>query len=343
MHAELMVTTATPSDRAAWDQYVSVHDTEAGYHDWRWQEVFAEAFGHESIYLIARRAGVVTGVLPLVEIKSLLFGHTLTSLPFLNYGGVLADDVATGQALVAASRREATARRCRHVELRHVEAQFPDLPCKEHKVSMRLPIEPGLWDRLDRKVRNQVRKAEKSALTVERGGRELVDDFYAVFARNMRDLGTPVYSKRLFEAVFQVFPDRATMHVIRLEGRPVAAGITYRTARMTQLPWASSIRDYNALCPNTLLYWDAIQYAEREGCAVFDMGRSTPNEGTFKFKRQWGAEPLPLHWEYQLKPEQSLPNVSPANPKFQLAIALWQRLPLGLTLRMGPMIVRAIP
>lgn len=343
MHAELRVTAATASDREAWDQYVSVHDTEAGYHDWRWQEVFGEAFGHESIYLIARREGIVTGVLPLVEIKSLLFGHTLTSLPFLNYGGVLADDLATGQALIAASRREAVARRCRHVELRHVAAQFPDLPCKEHKVAMRLPLEAGLWDRLERKVRNQVRKAEKSALTVERGGAELVDDFYTVFARNMRDLGTPVYSKRLFEEVFQVFPDRATMHVIRLEGRPVAAGITYRTARMTQLPWASSIRDYNALCPNTLLYWDAIQYAESEGCTVFDMGRSTPNEGTFKFKRQWGAEPLPLHWEYQLKPEQSLPNVSPANPKFQLAIALWQRLPLGLTLRMGPMIVRAIP
>lgn len=343
MRAELTVAAATAADRQAWDQYVSLHDTEAGYHDWRWQEVFAQAFGHESIYLIARRAGVVAGVLPLVEIKSLLFGHTLTSLPFLNYGGVLADDVAAGQALVAASRREAVARHCRHVELRHVAAQFPDLPSKQHKVSMRLPLEPGLWDRLDRKVRNQVRKAEKSALTVERGGGELVDDFYTVFARNMRDLGTPVYSRRLFEEVFRTFPDRATMHVVRLEGRPVAAGITYRTARMTQLPWASSIRDYNALCPNTLLYWDAIQYAATEGCAVFDMGRSTPNEGTFKFKRQWGAEPLPLNWEYQLKPEQRLPNVSPANPKFQLAIAVWQRLPLALTLRVGPMIVRAIP
>jgi serine/alanine adding enzyme len=343
MQAELTVTAATPEDREIWERYVDSRHDEAGYHAWDWQEVFARAFGHESIYLIARRGGEVTGVLPLVEIKSLLFGHTLTSLPFLNYGGVLADDVASGQALVAASRREAVARHCRHVELRHVEAQFPDLPCKQHKVSMRLPLAEGLWDRLDRKVRNQVRKAEKSGLTVERGGGELVDDFYAVFARNMRDLGTPVYSRRLFEEVFRVFPDRATMHVVRLEGRPIAAGVTYRTPRMTQLPWASSIRDYNALCPNTLLYWDAIQSAAAAGCDVFDMGRSTPNEGTFRFKQQWGAEPLPLHWEYQLQSEQHLPNVSPANPKFQLAIAVWQRLPLALTLRVGPMIVRAIP
>lgn len=343
MRGELAVTAATPADRDDWEHFVSSRHDAAGYHAWDWQEVFKRAFDHDSIYLIARRAGAVAGVLPLVEIKSLLFGRTLTSLPFLNYGGVLADDLASGQALVAASRREAVARHCRHVELRHVAAQFPDLPCKQHKVSMRLPLAPGLWERLDRKVRNQVRKAEKSGLTVERGGGELVDDFYAVFARNMRDLGTPVYSRRLFEEVFRVFPDRATLHVVRLEGRPVAAGITYRTPGMTQLPWASAIRDYNALSPNMLLYWDAIQYAADAGCAVFDMGRSTPNEGTFKFKQQWGAEPLPLNWEYQLRSEQPLPNVSPANPKFQLAIALWQRLPLALTLRVGPMIVRAIP
>ena len=343
MRAEITVAPATQADRADWEQFVSLRGDEAGYHAFDWQEVFGRAFGHESVYLIARRDGDVTGVLPLVQIKSMLFGRTLTSLPFLNYGGVLADAADSATALIDASRREAESRRCGHVELRHVAAQFPNLPRKQHKVSMRLPLAPGQWDRLDRKVRNQIRKAEKSGLTVERGGGELVDDFYTVFARNMRDLGTPVYSRRLFDEVFRVFPERATMHIVRLDGRPVAAGVTYRTARMTQLPWASSIRDYNALCPNTLLYWDTIQYAAEAGCAVFDMGRSTPNEGTFKFKQQWGAEPLSLHWEYQLRSEHELPNVSPANPKFQLAIALWRKLPLALTLRVGPMIVRAIP
>lgn len=331
------------ADRDDWERFVSARDDDAGYHAWDWQDVFGRAFGHDSVYLIARRGGEVTGVLPLVYIKSLLFGRTLTSLPFLNYGGVLATAPDSAKALIEGSRLEAVSRRCGHVELRHIAAQFRDLPRKQHKVSMRLPLGPGLWDRLDRKVRNQIRKAEKSGLTVERGGGELVDDFYTVFARNMRDLGTPVYSRRLFEEVFRVFPERATMHVVRLDGRPVAAGVTYRTARMTQLPWASSIRDYHALCPNTLLYWDTIQYASDAGCAVFDMGRSTPQEGTFKFKQQWGAEPLPLNWEYQLQRSPAVPNVSPANPKFQLAIALWQMLPLGFTLRVGPKIVRTIP
>jgi FemAB-related protein (PEP-CTERM system-associated) len=235
------------------------------------------------------------------------------------------------------------ARRCDHVELRHVAPQFPDLPSKRHKVSMRLALGPNMWESLDRKVRNQIRKAEKSNLVVDRGGEELVGDFYKVFARNMRDLGTPVYSRRLFEEVLRTFPHRSRLHVVRLNGDAVAAGFTYRTDTMVQLPWASSIREFNSLCPNVLLYWDAIQFAQASGAATFDMGRSTPNEGTFKFKSQWGAEPVPLHWEYHLLAQAEMPNVSPANPKFQLAIALWQKLPVSLTLRVGPMIVRAIP
>ncbi len=342
-HHGVAVSIATPADRADWEQFVSTKGDESGYHSWGWQRVFEQAFGHRSIYLMARRGETVAGVLPLVEIRSRLFGNTLTSLPFLNYGGVIADAPDAATALATAAKEEAQARRCRHVELRHVTAQFPSLPSKRHKVSMRLALRPDMWASLDRKVRNQIRKAEKSGLVIERGGEELVGDFYKVFARNMRDLGTPVYSRRLFEEVLRTFPHRSLLHVVRLQGEAVAAGFTYRTRTMVQLPWASSIREFNSLCPNVLLYWDAIQFAQASGAAIFDMGRSTPNEGTFKFKAQWGAEPVPLNWEYHLRTESELPNVSPANPKFQLAIALWQKLPLSVTLRVGPMIVRAIP
>jgi FemAB-related protein (PEP-CTERM system-associated) len=343
MQSELNVSAASVSDRDAWEHYVNTRGDEAGYHAWDWQRVFQKAFGHECVYLIARRGGAVAGVLPLVQIKSRLFGNSLTSLPFLNYGGVLAGDAEAATALIDRANDEAAARGCGHVELRHVAAQFPDLPCKRHKVAMRLGLGPDMWDRLDRKVRNQIRKAEKSGLTLERGGESLVGDFYKVFARNMRDLGTPVYSRRLFEEVIRAFPDRTQLHVVRMNGRPVAAGVTYRTPTMVQLPWASSIRDFNPLCPNVLLYWDAIRYAQSVGATAFDMGRSTPDEGTFKFKAQWGAEPVPLHWEYQLVTQPEMPNVSPANPKFQLAIAIWQKLPLALTKRVGPLIVRTIP
>jgi len=341
---DIDVAIAAESDRDRWQAFVESRGDEAGYHDWAWQHVFANAFGHRSFYLIAERGGSVAGVLPLVLIRSRLFGNSLTSLPFLNYGGVMADDDDAARALVAAARELAATHGCDHVELRHVNARFPDLPAKRHKVSMRLAVTANMWDALDRKVRNQIRKAEKSALTVERGGEALIDDFYTVFARNMRDLGTPVYSRRLFAEVLRAFPDRAQLHIVRLQGAPIAAGLTYRTGSMVQLPWASSIREFNSLCANILLYWDAIQFTQQSGATVFDMGRSTINEGTYRFKAQWGAEAVPLNWEYQLLATPGeMPNVSPANPKFQLAIALWRKLPLSLTTRVGPMIVRAIP
>jgi FemAB-related protein (PEP-CTERM system-associated) len=285
----------------------------------------------------------VVGVLPLVQIKSLLFGRTMTSLPFLNYGGVMADSPFVSTALVEAAGGQAAARRCRHVELRHVEQQFRTLPYKRHKVAMWLRLTPTLWDNFDRKVLNQVSKAERSGLVVERGGAELVNDFYQVFARNMRDLGTPVYSRRLFDQVLETFPSRTRLHVVRQNGQPVAAGLTYRSDTMVQLPWASSIRDFNSMCPDVLLYWDAIQFAQESGAEVFDMGRCTPGEGTFTFKAQWGAEQVPLHWEYLLLTPSRKPYVSPANPRFHVPIALWQKLPLAISTRVGPMIVRAIP
>jgi FemAB-related protein (PEP-CTERM system-associated) len=343
MPNQISVDAATAGDGAEGESYVDARGDTAGYHSWRWRQVFAEAFAHETVYLIARQRGAITGVLPMVHIKSLLFGRALTSLPFVNYGGVMADGPEVAAALLDAADHQAAARRCSHVELRHVAPQFPNLPCKRHKVAMRLKTGPGMWDALDRKVRNQIRKAEKSGLVVERGGAELIGDFYDVFARNMRDLGTPVYSRRLFEEVMRVFPDRAQIHVVRLNQVAVAAGVTYRTRQMVQLPWASSLRSYNTLCPNVLLYWDAIQFATESGAGVFDMGRSTPNAGTFKFKAQWGAEAVPLNWEYHLKELGELPNISPANPKYQFAISLWQKLPLAVTLRVGPMIVRTIP
>lgn len=338
------VSLATEADRSGWDSFVASHPDAAGYHEWAWRDVFRRAFGHECVYLIARDNHGIAGVLPLVEIRSALLGRSLTSLPFVNFGGVLAQSDAVGRKLFDEAARLAAARRCRHVELRHLGRQFADRPCRQHKVTMRLPLRGSgaLWDRIDRKARNQVRKAEKSGLTVVRGGAELLDEFYRVFARNMRDLGTPVYSRRLFEEVAAAFPDRARIVVVKLKDAAIAAGLTYRTRNLVEIPWASSIREYNSLCPNHLLYWHALESAAAEDAEVFDFGRSTPGEGTFKFKEQWGAQPLPLHWEYWLASGE-LPDQSPKNPKFRLMIATWKRMPLWLANAIGPRIVRNIP
>jgi serine/alanine adding enzyme len=339
----VVVDELAPARRAEWDAFVLSRPDAYGYHEWAWRDVIERSFGHTATYLVARVEGAIRGVLPLVEMKSTLFGHFLTSLPFVNYGGVLADSTATAQALVAAAGDLGRARGCRHVELRHVARQDADLPVRQHKVTMRLPLALGMWDRFDRKVRNQIRKAEKSGLSAERGDRRLLPEFYEVFSRNMRDLGTPVYGRRLFEEVLAAFGDRARIVVVRREGQAIAAALTYRTRAVTEVPWASSLREFNSLCPNHLMYWRAIEWAIEDGCTTFDFGRSTPHEGTYKFKSQWGADPVPLHWEYPFLAGGAVPDQSPANPKFQMAISAWQRCPLWLANAVGPHIVRQIP
>jgi len=340
--ATVAVMIARDADAIEWDRFVG-EATGTGYHVWAWRELFERTFGHECIYLMARQDGVIRGVLPLVYLRSPVFGRMLTSLPFLNYGGVVAQSTDVAGVLIDAAAEEARARQCRHIELRHVTRQFPNLPCRQHKVAMLLPLQAGMWERVDRKVRNQIRKAEKSSLTCEQGGGELVADFYTVFARNMRDLGTPVYTRRLFDEVLRLFGERARIHVVRLNSAPVAAGLTYRTGGTVEVPWASSIREHNPRCPNHLLYWSIIEAAVAAGCDQLDFGRSTPDEGTYKFKEQWGARPRPLYWEYRLLEGHSVPDQSPRNPKFRAAVALWKRCPLWFTNAIGPHIVRSIP
>jgi FemAB-related protein (PEP-CTERM system-associated) len=335
--------TAAPSIEQ-WNRFVTAMGA-SGYHAWEWRGVFERAFGHQTIYLAALRRGRIEGVLPLVLIDSWLFGRALFSLPFLNYGGIVAVSEEAASALLAEAAGIAAQRRCGYLELRHTTRQFPSLSCRRHKVAMVLPLvahAEAMWDGLDRKVRNQIRKAQKSGLAAECGGIELLDEFYTVFARNMRDLGTPVYSRRLFAEVLTTFPGQTAVHVVRRAGTAVAAGLTFRTRLTVEVPWASSLREHNPLCPNHLLYWSIIERAIRDRCTALDFGRSTPDEGTFRFKEQWGARPFPFHWEYHLAAGRSLPDTGPSNAKFKLAIAVWQRLPLAVTTALGPGIVRSI-
>lgn len=340
------VVVASADSQREWDEYVKAHAASTGYHLWAWRHVFERAFGHATEYLIARRQTDVVGVLPLVIFRHALFGRFAVSLPFVNYGGVVADDEPAARALLTRATEIASDRGLAHVELRHQASRFHELPSKQHKVAMTLALPATVdeaWARLDRKVRNQVRKAEKSGLIAEAGGRELVSAFYDVFAHNMRDLGTPVYSRRLFEEVFAEFPRATRVFVVRHESKTVAAGIAYRHRDTIEVPWASSLAAYKSRCPNNLLYWRVIERAIQDGATLLDFGRSTPDEGTYRFKRQWGAEPHPLLWEYALTGRDALPDRSPKNPKLAAAIAVWSRLPLFITNALGPQIVRFIP
>jgi len=328
------------------DRYVRATPQATGYHLTGWMRVIERAFGHETRYLAVESADGIAGLLPLVFFRSRLFGRFTVSMPFLNYGGIVADGPDSRQALLDRAIDETRQTGGSHLELRHTSQLCPQLSPKRHKVAMRLALAPGVeqqWTGLDRKVRNQVRKGEKSQLEVAAGGIELVEDFYAVFARNMRDLGTPVYGKVFFETVLQAFPDTARVFVVRHAGRPVAGSILYWHGSMVEVPWASALREANPLCANVFLYWHMLKFSVERGLGVFDFGRSTPNEGTFHFKRQWGAEPHELVWEYWNAAGRPSPELNPKNPKFDLAIRVWQRLPVSVATALGPHVVRNIP
>ncbi len=186
-------------------------------------------------------------------------------------------------------------------------------------------------------------RRKKASFTSATGGAELLGDFYEVFKRTMRDLGTPVYGRRFFDEVLRACPAAAAWFVVRHEKTPVAASITIGWRTMVEVPWAASLKEYRPQNPNMLLYWDMLRTAHEDGYRAFDFGRSTPDEGTFHFKKQWGAVASPMCWEYWLPPGRALPDQSPDNPKFKTAVAVWQKLPLGVTTLLGPHIVRGIP
>jgi serine/alanine adding enzyme len=343
-NARLSVTSSV--DERRWEDFIARSLDATAYHSYRWKKVIEESFGHRGHYLAALDGrGKVRGVLPLVHMKSRLFGNFLISVPFVNYGGLLCESAEAEQVLL----QEADALRGKlgagHVELRHLDRPLGELPGNRHKVTMVLPLAATVeeqWTAFNAKLRNQIRKAEKNSLHCTVGEIELLDDFYAIFARNMRDLGTPVYGKSFFRNVLAAFPETTRIFVVTLEGKAIAAGIASWFRETIEMPWASSISEYKALCPNNMLYWEAISFAIERGFKSFDFGRSTPNEGTFNFKKQWGAQPVQLHWQYLLDGGE-IPALNNKNPKYQLAIRLWKRLPVPLTRLVGPSIVRNIP
>jgi FemAB-related protein (PEP-CTERM system-associated) len=331
---------------AACAQYVASHPRATAYHRPEWLHVLRRAFGHPGKFLIAERRGRVVGVLPLMFFRSRLFGKFAVSLPFVNYGGVLADDASAEAALLDGAIEQTRAAGGKHLELRHRAQHFTSLTPKRHKVAMELRLEHSSedqWQRLDRKLRNQVRKAEKSGVEIRDGGIELLAKFYDVFAVNMRDLGTPVYGVNFFREVLATFPAESRIFVATHRGQPIAASFVHWFRDRIEVPWASSIREFNPLCANVLVYWHMLRYGIERGHHTFDFGRSTPGEGTYLFKKQWGAEPRELVWEYWTAAGHPVPDLSPKNPTFALAIRTWQRLPVRVATAVGPAIVRNIP
>jgi serine/alanine adding enzyme len=336
----------TADFQSRWSDYVvrSPHATIA--HQIGWRDVIWRGLGHVPKYFIAQENGKLTGVLPLFLITTWWRSKYLISLPWIDYGGILADDLPAEQSLLDAARNLALREGAQFLEFRSIWEQDLGLSVRLDKLTFHLPLESNsatLWDGFNAKLRNQIRKSQKSGLTTEFGGLEVLDDFYRVFAHNMRDLGTPVWGKGFFASILSEFRETARLIIVRKEGAVTAAGLVLAFKDSLYVPSASAYRRMLEFCPNHALYWAVIEDGFATGFKYLDFGRSSIESGTYNFKKQWGALPQQLHWQYSLLKTKELPTLNPADSNYQLLIKIWQKLPLSVANVLGPLVIRNFP
>ncbi len=298
--------------------------------------------GHETIYLAARRDGELCGVLPLVHVRSVLFGHYLVSMPFLNYGGPLGDTDAVamlaGEAVTIA-RRE----RVKLLELRNRYPMPIDLPVSHRKVTVLLDLDGDagtVFGRFDAKLRSQIRRPIKEGVEI-RFGADQVEPFHRVFARHMRDLGTPAQPLALFREIAREFGDDSWFGCAWLNGEPIASGCGFHWRDEFEMTWASALQSHNRIAPNMLLYWSFMERAIERGVRTFNFGRCTPGGGTHRFKKQWGSRDQQLWWYDHSTTSATTPSAD--DSAFAWGPRLWRKLPLAVANVVGPRIVRSIP
>lgn len=338
----------TVTERDAWNRFVA-QQSAAPYLRMDWLLAIEQAYGHKPHPLGVFDEGQLLAVLPLVQIDTPLKGRSLVSLPFCDMGGVVGPE-AWREPLLERARQLASETGARSLSVRsRLQPLGFDFKALEHtysgrKVSMVMPLEPSsdaLLARFKPKLRSQIKKAMKNGLRVEIGQQpELIEAFYHVFSRNMHLLGSPVHGKTLFEQVTAHFGPDALVAVVYLEQEITAAGIVLVNGTTASIPWASSLVEYNRLAPNMLLYWSLLAECADRGIETFDFGRSTFSEGTFQFKKQWGAEPWLLDWQDVLK--LGIDISSGSGWARALAENTWRRLPLGVTTNLGPRIRKFI-
>ncbi len=354
---QLRIRVATQDDRVAWDTYVLAHPAGMPYQLWAWRQAVEEAYTFAPYYLLAESGANICGVLPLIAFHVPLRGTHLISLPYCDAGGVVADTAEITTALVkyaedlVQNKIRLETKAASSCLLRCTTPLSAQQANVTSKVRMILPLpadSSALLASMKAKVRSQIKKPQRDGLTATLGQMELTHGFYTVFAENMRDLGSPVHSRRWIEAVVNAYGERCRIAVVYTpQGEIAAAGIILLHPNLVVVPWASTRRRFNKMNPNMLLYWTFLSFACEHGYPQFDFGRSTPGEGTYRFKKQWGANPQPLYW-YELptqhgQGEDARTESSPLrNSGKTLVTMLWQKLPLPVANALGPKVRKYI-
>jgi FemAB-related protein (PEP-CTERM system-associated) len=329
-----------------WDAYVESAAPDSPYHRWVWREIVEETFGHEPHYLAAVERDKICGVLPLVSMRSHLFGNFLVSIPFFSYGGVIADSDEAREKLLASAAELGRELGARHIELRQGDECPMPWQSSTSKVTMEIHLPATAdeaWKRLSSGMRNKIRNGQKQNFHVEWSGIEAIPTFYGIWSKNMRNLGTPAYPRRFFENQIRRLPDRIRILTLWDGETAVASSFINRYRDRFELPWSGSLLESRKKYSQVLMYWTFIQKAMEEGVRAIDLGRCTRGSGVYEFKRHWSPVERPLHWYYWLAPGAALPHFRPDNPKFKMAVELWKRLPLAVANGLGPRVVRSIP
>lgn len=325
-----------------WDELVYRAPGGTFFHLWGWKEVIERTFGFRSIYLAAWRNGDLTGVLPLFEVASGLFGRSLLSLPFAVEGGVCALDAEARSALEGEAVRLCGRSGARSLELRDGLEGAPFGIREGTYFRFRRPLRPTEAEDLaaiPRKQRRMVRVGQRSGLLSRVDPGDL-GVFYDLYARSVRQLGTPVFPSRYFRAFLETFPDQCMLLTVRYGRTPVAAVMSF-FFKDTVLPYyAGSRHEFFRYAINDFMYWELIRHARARGARVFDFGRSKKGTGSFEFKRHWGFEPEPLRYRVYVPGGGRPPDRTASDQGIQLLRRAWQRVPLPLTKLLGPFLIK---
>ena len=328
------------------NHFVDIHPEGTIYHTSALYHFINNSFKHDKAFFVALNNDTVIGLLPLVRLNSPLFGNFIVSVPYFNYGGLLINNAETAKALAQEASKWQESTNASHIEYRHTQEDIVQLPSRTDKVTFLLPLPATveqLWSSFKPKLRAQIKRANTATPVCKVGGLELLDDFYHVFSINMRDLGTPVYGKYFFKNALEAFTESANIIVIYINDKPVACAFLLGHKNTLEIPWASTIREFNPIGINMFMYWEVLKFAIDKQYRTFDFGRCSVDCGTYKFKKQWGAKPKPFYWHYSMGEGAELPQLNPDNPKFKLVVAVWKRLPLFVTKLIGPHIVKYLP
>ena len=328
------------------EEFVRQRDDGELCHMPAWTQMVQNTFGHRGYYLVAQENGQVCGVLPLVHVRSRLFGNRMVSQAFSDYGGPLTTSPAAMESLYHRAIELADRCVCRCMEFRNTVAMPYDLHLRMDKVCMHLQLASDpqqVWKELRPQIRNRIRQAEKSGVTVTHGHRELLEDFYRLWTIRMHELGTPCYPRRLFESVLEMFPEQSRVFLAHCDGKVAAAFFAYAFNRCAHARWGAALREYDSKSPNYLLNWSAIEYYCRAGVRCFDFGRSTAGSSQHTFKERWGARVVQLNWQYWTRPGEELHLVKPDEPAYKRKTEMWKKLPLAMTRMVGPWISCSLP